>query len=285
MPAFLTRGKFAASLCTGEFAGTSSIARRYGQLRIKMRNILTTLTLLIFWSCGSSKQFPYYRKINSRFVQIDTSSSIYYCRYETTNGEYNNFLQDIKNTDQQLWKDCLYDSILWSEKFPHSYNGSYVRHYFNHPAFRNQPVLSISHKGALEFCKWATINYNFQKRRKYKKVLFRLPTNQEFEELINSVEIKFDSDDVSDYTEFNFNLRFENNFAADGGLYPTYVYNYIQNEKMFCSIIGNVCEFTQTGESIGGNWFCYPSESKLYSKYESPDPRVGFRVIMEIEEK
>jgi hypothetical protein len=116
-------------------------------------------------------------------------------------------------------------------------------------------------------------------------VLFRLPTDQEFEQLIKSVEIKFDSDDISDYAQFNFNLRFEGNFPADGGLYTSSVHEYIQNEEKICSIIGNVCEFTQTGESMGGSWFCYPSEAKLISKYESPDPRIGFRVIMEIIEE
>ena len=52
-------------------------------------------------------------------------------------------------------------------------------------------------------------------------------------------------------------------------------------------VIGNVSEMTSDGKQKGGSWDNYPEECTVdkTQSYTLPDPRVGFRVIMEIIEK
>lgn len=48
--------------------------------------------------------------------------------------------------------------------------------------FNNYPAVNISHESAVEYCKWLTDRYNEStKRKKFKKVLFRLPTLKEWQ--------------------------------------------------------------------------------------------------------
>ena len=63
--------------------------------------------------------------------------------------------------------------------------------------------------------------------------------------------------------------------------------NYRENNIDIYDIIGNVAEVTSDGKIKGGSWSntleeCFIDKSQDYSL---PDPRVGFRLVMEIIEK
>ncbi|MEM9329532.1 MAG: SUMF1/EgtB/PvdO family nonheme iron enzyme, partial [Bacteroidota bacterium] len=42
------------------------------------------------------------------------------------------------------------------------------------------PALDIPYEGAKAYCEWLTVQYNAQEKRRYKKVIFRLPTMAEW---------------------------------------------------------------------------------------------------------
>ncbi|MEO6304189.1 MAG: SUMF1/EgtB/PvdO family nonheme iron enzyme, partial [Bacteroidia bacterium] len=70
------------------------------------------------------------------------------------------------------------DTLKWKDKL--SYNEPYVHYYHSHPAYYNYPVVNISYEGAKFFCEWLTVQYNAAPKRKFKKVSFRLPSEEEW---------------------------------------------------------------------------------------------------------
>jgi len=180
----------------------------------------------------------------------------------------------------------------WTKDEKFSYNEPFERNYFSHKAFDEFPVVNISFEAAKAYCEWLGERSN--------DFYFRLPTVEEFNSLMNSVTIKYNSDEVKDYQEsgFHFNLKFEGNYPIDGGFYTVIANNaivkmtigrkaegtkkqYVQNKHGIQHIIGNVQEFLKGGKYSGGGWDSLPSEVSKIQKYKEPNPRVGFRVIME----
>lgn len=47
--------------------------------------------------------------------------------------------------------------------------------------YSHYPVINITHEAAIAYCEWLTDEYNNQKKRKFKKVKFRLPTMSEWQ--------------------------------------------------------------------------------------------------------
>ncbi len=63
--------------------------------------------------------------------------------------------------------------------------------------------------------------------------------------------------------------------------------HYKANNLGIFDIIGNVSEITQSGLQKGGSWDNYLEECTIdkTQNYELPDPRIGFRVVMEVIEE
>jgi formylglycine-generating enzyme required for sulfatase activity len=72
----------------------------------------------------------------------------------------------------------MVDSVNWRDKL--AYNEPYVDYYYHHPAYANYPVVNISYDATKLFCQWLTDWYNADAKRKYKKVIFRLPSESEW---------------------------------------------------------------------------------------------------------
>lgn len=107
----------------------------------------------------------------SRSAKID---SFYMHQHEVSNGEYVYFLNDLKKVDTNTYKKMLPDTLVW--RFKASYNEPYVTYYLHHPAYANYPVVGVSHEQAAYYCKWLTQKYMSHPKRKYKNVVFDLPT-------------------------------------------------------------------------------------------------------------
>jgi len=81
----------------------------------------------------------------------------------------------------------LPDTLVWLEKGTH--NKPYVDYYFRHPAYRDYPVVGISHEQAVAFCKWRTDRVKefwYIKHKQELNIEFRLPTKQEWELISNN---------------------------------------------------------------------------------------------------
>lgn len=93
--------------------------------------------------------------------------------YEITNGQYNEFLADLKkNNRMDELKIAQIDTFNW--KSDDVYYEIFSDYYHCHPAYANYPVLNISYQGALLYCKWLT------EKSTDKTVEYRLPTKNEW---------------------------------------------------------------------------------------------------------
>jgi sulfatase modifying factor 1 len=98
--------------------------------------------------------------------------------YEVSNGQYLEYIHDLKLNNDTTWKKALPDSLVWVE--PLAYNEPYVKYYLRHPAYRDYPLVGVTQKQCIRYCEWLTKKYNSTEKRKHKKVKFRLPTKYEW---------------------------------------------------------------------------------------------------------
>jgi formylglycine-generating enzyme required for sulfatase activity len=211
---------------------------------------------------------------------------------EVTNLEYRMFLNNLKNSrNDELYNKCLYDSAAWVKEFEVQFTEPMESNYHWHPAYDEYPVVNISYDAAVEYCKWLTQQYNSQRKRKYTQVVFRLPTEEEWRLMAipggETDNTCFKDDNVQNEKGcYLANIKVgEGNYNGDGGFFPVKADSYFPNDKGFYCTMGNVAEMiSKEGVAKGGSWYNSFEESKFnkIQSYDGPDPRIGFRVIMEI---
>ncbi len=81
--------------------------------------------------------------------------------------------------------------------------------------------------------------------------------------------------------------RGDYNYVWDEALFTATVGSFPENRLGLFDIIGNVAEYTADDKVKGGSWATTLEESVIdkVQDYPVPDPRVGFRLVMEIIEK
>lgn len=102
-----------------------------------------------------------------------SEKGFYISKYEVSNGQYLQFIYDLrKQGKEEEFKACLPDTLLWQTEM----NEAYVEYYFRHPVYRQYPVDAITYEEAQKFCAWLTERYMKEPSRKFKSVVFELPT-------------------------------------------------------------------------------------------------------------
>jgi formylglycine-generating enzyme required for sulfatase activity len=243
--------------------------------------------------------------------------SLYASKYEVFNLQYRAFLFDLKHTGQnEIYEQAMVDTNVWITES--NYYEPYIRYYFRHPGFNDFPVVGVSYEGANLFCQWLTQTYNNYPKREFKKVEFRLPTQEEWEyaascggkrgpyawggqylynskgrALCNFWEIG-DEKIYYDSLKNEFILKNVNNkkFIHDSLHYNmnnTQTVNYyFPNDFGFYNMCGNVAEMTlDKGIACGGSWKSPGGDVQVKSKkyYSKPTCDIGFRFFMVIIEK
>lgn len=119
-------------------------------------------------------------KIGEEFVETKTYgvNGFYISPYETSNGQYLEFIREKQKSSDSTWKTLLPDTTVWRHKI--ALNEPYVEYYFRHPAYHDYPVVGITHAQAEKYCEWLTEKYNSQDKRKFRKVIIRLPKKTEW---------------------------------------------------------------------------------------------------------
>lgn len=238
---------------------------------------------------------------SKNFVKF--GDNLFVSKFEVTNGEYKQFINYLKESHELIKvENFLPDSNQWTEKFDTLYNAPYVDFYHWHPAYDNYPIVNISKEAIDNYCSWLTERYNSNQKRKYKKVVFRLPTEKEwvlFSSPLPGHKLPWDGsypdviDKKSDKAFMLANIKVMDsasgkfNYNQDGALISCKIGSYKPNKIGIYDIIGNVAELTSDNKIKGGSWDNTLEECLIdkTQDYTLPDPRVGFRLVMEIIEK
>lgn len=99
-------------------------------------------------------------------------------RFEISNKEYRMFVDWTRQNNPTRLAHILLDTFGWKRML--GAGELFGIYYHSHPAYNDYPVVNISHEQAREYLVWLTDQYNNSPNRKYKKVLFRLPTEAEW---------------------------------------------------------------------------------------------------------
>ena len=127
--------------------------------------------------------------INLRCLPMSTRYKIYIAfhnrngiiqKFEVSNAQYLEFVNAKLKEDSAMGKSMLPDTLVWRKVTPLG-NEPYVEYYFRHSAYAHYPVVGVSYAQAKAFAEWKTEQYNQQEGRVFKKVQFRLPTEEEWE--------------------------------------------------------------------------------------------------------
>lgn len=230
---------------------------------------------------------------------VPVGESLYACKYEVTNREYNQFLSDLKdNNSHEIYIKALIDSAQWSSSL--TYNEPYINYYHTHPAYSDYPVVNISHIGAELFCTWLTDQYNASTKKKFGRVQFRLPTEEEWmtagaggnDGAIYPWEGNATQNKKGTYLA-NFKMGQGDYMGIAGNLNENAdvtapVESYFPNGFGLYNMGGNVSEMLASkGKTKGGSWL--DSEDALHIEsdghFNGPLANVGFRYFMEVLER
>lgn len=276
---------------------------------------VVVISIVIFSSLFlNAKNKPAKFVFNSKFVEnsiAKINENLYASKYELSNDFYRYYENEIRKTGKtEDLKTVIPDTNNWKSKL--AYNEPYVQYYYRHPAYNNYPMVNISHEAAILFCKWLTEQYNVNPKRKFKKVLFRLPTLKEWEYAAKGglEELPYPWG-VSLFENGNYqcnfhkigaeNIVFDNitnsykvvkwesmgiaGYLNDNADVTAPVNSYFQNGYGLYNMSGNIKEMIDVkGVAKGGGWRSPGGDVmiKSISYYKNSDTDLGFRYFMEV---
>ncbi len=228
------------------------------------------------------------------------TDNLYASKYEVSNSQYNAFLFVLKNSKQlDKYAIARIDSLKWTDKL--SNNAAYAEYYHLHIAYKDYPVVNISYDAALLFCEWLTNEYNASPDRKFNKVKFRLPTEQEWMMAAqggdNSAIYPWEGKELRNSKGCymcNFIRPSADSIGIAGNLNDAAditapVKAYYPNNFGLYNMSGNIAEMmADKGIVKGGSWCDYAENMTILStqSYDGSAKRtVGFRYFVDIIER
>jgi formylglycine-generating enzyme required for sulfatase activity len=264
-----------------------------------MRIILPfTLILTLFAFTSPSSIFS--DKIIAPPGTVQLSENLFMDECEISNKawkEFTYYLLYVKN-DSALYRQMLPDTTVWKTQLFN--NSVFIDYYFRHPDYNGYPVVGVSYEQVKAFCEWRTerVNELLERTAKapFKKVLYRLPTEKEWE-LAAAGKLELDKYpfgyEKTEYrsrgTTYNtFNCLYQH-IDPDGNQVTNVipVFSSESNRYGIFNMIGNVSEMVaEKGIGKGGNFNLYVDDCKVKNQqqYTSPQCWLGFRCICEIVE-
>lgn len=252
------------------------------------------------------------KSIQQNFSKI--TDSLYASKYETTNAEYREFLIELQTSQPTLYLKYYFDSTKWSTLS--IYSTPMQQYYHRHPAYNNYPAVCINYEASVAYCEWLTRKYNSDPKRKFNKVEFILPSEEQW----MSVAMGGSKNKNKLYPWGGFYLRnrtgqFLCNFKHMGDESITYnaatreyeivpefqgAAGGLNDRSMYTAEVtafqpaapysihnmcGNVAEMiSEKGIAKGGSYNSTGYDVRIQSKmnYKEASPEIGFRVFMKI---
>lgn len=274
---------------------TKNYNGNYSKIPLPDKEMLTTHNSEVFETTPGKVSI---KEINKSLSKIN--KRLYASQFEVSNKLYMSFLNSLRESDNPNLSIALIDTLKWTDAL--SYNEPYVRYYHAHPAYYNYPVVNISHKAARLFCEWLTVQYNADPKRKVKKVLIRLPSEEEWIMAARGIDRTaiypwggLDVRNKKGQMMANFKLSQKDDSLRIAGVLNANadvtapVNSYSKNSFGLYNMSGNVAEMVEEkGIAKGGSWKDNAEHLKINSilKYDGkPQPYVGFRYFVEILEE
>ena len=240
-------------------------------------------------------------------------NALFVATHEVTNGEYLNFLADLKKENRQDdLRNALPDTMAWLTIG--GYNEPMANMYFWHPAFADYPVVNISPEGVNLYCEWLTEKM-IEKYGQENISRFRLPTSAEWiyaakgdepsalyscghslrnskgEVMVNFKVIGDEFITTADSVPTVLTNYLPNSYQ-DGSYYTAPSMSYLPNPFGLYQMSGNVAELVYQSTNptkkenelfaAGGHWNSTGYDIRITSNipFSKPNPFVGFRPVM-----
>lgn len=257
--------------------------------------------LLLFSFLGKK-----YKSVHE-LLAVDTvmlyNDSLYVGKTEVTNKEYLEFTKYIQKNQPNIYSDILPNSLLW--KSISNKPKAYEEYYFEHPAYKNYPVVNITNSQAVRFCEWKTVQLNnllkkivVEKRDNIKYFNVRLPNRYEWRDaalgkIPTYSKYTWEGSQMRNkdglfrcrfrYTKGKIKVGKKQINASDDLLSP--VNSFEPNSIGVYNMCGNVAEILhQDSIAVGGHWQSFDDEVTINSfiPLKKESPMVGFRYVVEI---
>lgn len=258
-----------------------------------------------------------HKDIEERFELLPYNLNLFAGATEVTNEAYELFLTDLLKRKEfdQLQAHKIYKTD-WRSYLPTKFKNLTTEELYSisgDPDGSKAPIQNISYESAIAYCNWLTEVYNNidHKKKMFKRVRFRLPTEQEW--MIAASTLSPNADTTILFENFNHKYPwggyyaknaqgcFLANFntsnetpkeskhagspALDGAYFATAADAYFPNNNGLYNTVGNVAEMVQErGIAKGGSWYHSVKESTIQNiqNYTEPQPYIGFRVFMDV---
>lgn len=160
--------------------------------------------LLIFSPVENSSKVR--KKMNKKTPPgtVWVRDSLYIDANEVRNVDYREYLFSLnksKKKNSTEYKNAMLDTLVW--RTPEAYNEPYVELYLRHPAYKEYPIVGVSHKQAIDFCNWRTDRVNESIYKKINKL---------------NILIEINADTIPKYVQYRLPTVEEWEFSAKGGL-------------------------------------------------------------------
>jgi sulfatase modifying factor 1 len=263
---------------------------------MKKRFTLSVLAFAPFFVFG---QFDI-KEINNSIEEVHVH--LYASRSEVSNRLYKIFIDDLKKTNnQQALAVAQVDTLKWRDKL--SFNEPYVQYYHQHPAYQNYPVVNVSYAGAQKFCEWLTEKYNANPKRKFKKVIIRLPSEKEWIEAAQAGDTSaqyawrgtaFFNSKGQAFANFSSEIKDSTAIKAKSTANANQdviapIDSYWKNDFGIFNMCGNVAEMVaEKGIAKGGSWRNKSDDLQIKAKYlyeGDAQNFIGFRYFLVVLEE
>ncbi|NNC95469.1 MAG: SUMF1/EgtB/PvdO family nonheme iron enzyme [Chitinophagales bacterium] len=180
------------------------------------------------------------------------------------------------------------DTLVWVRDFTYSYNEPMTRHYFNHIAFDDYPVVGISWDQATAFNVWRSKFWEAYRKSRNEAMMdeFRLPTEHEWEYAARGGKKLAPYPWGGPYVRNSKGCILANfkpgrgAYPEDGGLYTVRADAYWPNDYGLYNMAGNVAEWTSTAYFENSYSFIHDLNPEIRFDAQDSDSKTKKRKVV-----